>query len=74
MIANGMMRTPTATPNGNQGGARALAGCVKIALAFDAALSAGAFALAVAWGLALPAAGCAAAFAVSVFMLKGGAA
>ena len=74
MIANGMMRTPTAIPNGNQGGARALAGCVKIALAFDAAMSAGVFALAAAWGLALPAAGCAAAFAVSVFMLKGGAA
>ena len=74
MNARNETRTPTAIPNGNQGGARALAGCVKIALAFDAALSAGAFALAVAWGLALPAAGCAAAFAVSVFMLKGGAA
>lgn len=41
MIANGMTRTPTATPNGNQGGACALAGCVKIVTAANVALSAG---------------------------------
>ena len=74
MIANENTRTPTATPNGNQGGARALAVCVKIVTGLNVAICAGVFALAVAWGLALPAAGCAAAFAVSAFMLKGGAA
>lgn len=60
------------------GGARALAGCVKIVTAFNAAMSASAFALAVAWGPALPAAGLAVAFAVSASMLafksKGGVA
>lgn len=62
-------RMLTATTNSENGGARALAGCVKIALAFDAALSAGVFALSAFWGLALPAAGCAVTFAVSAFML-----
>ena len=74
MIANGMMRTPTATPNGNQGGAGALAGCVKIVTVASVALSAGGCALAVAWGLALPAAGLALAFALSALMLAWGGA
>ena len=69
-------RTPTATPNGVNGQAHGvLAKCVKIALAFDAALSAGACALAACWGFALPAAGCLAAFAVSLTLsalLRGG--
>ena len=68
-MASKETRTLTATTNSENGGARALAGYVKIALAFDAALSAGVFALSVFWGLALPAAGCAATFAVSAFML-----
>lgn len=69
-------RTPTATPNGNQGGARALPVEVKIALAFDAALSAGGCAVSASWGCALPALGLALACAVSVATfaaLKGGA-
>ena len=40
MNANGNTRTPTATPNGNQGGARALAGCVKIVTELNVALCA----------------------------------
>lgn len=75
-MAREMMQLRTATPNREEdGGARALAGCVKIALAFDAALSAGACALAARWGFALPAAGCLAAFAVSlglIALLRGG--
>ena len=67
-------RTLAATLTSEEsGGARALAGCVKIVAAFNALLTAGVFALAVAWGLALPAAGSALAFIVSAFMLKGGA-
>lgn len=62
----------TAAKAAKIGGACALAGCVKVAFAANALLSAGVFALAVAWGFALPAIGCAAAFAVSAFMLKGG--
>jgi hypothetical protein len=68
----------TATSNREDGGARALAKCVKIALAFDAALSAGACALAACWGFALPAAGLALAFIVSAVtfaaLREGGAA
>ena len=68
-------RTLAATLTSEEdGGARALAGCVKVVTAFNALLTAGVFALAVAWELALPAAGCALAFVVSAFMLKGGAA
>ena len=78
MIANWKTRTPTATPNGNLGGARALPVEVKIALALDAALTAAAFAVACAWKCYLPALGLSAAFAVSASMLafksKGGAA
>ena len=52
--------------NGADGRAHgALAKYVKIALAFDAALTAGACALAACWGFALPAAGLALAFIVS---------
>ncbi len=69
-------RTPTATTNGEEGRAHgALAGCVKVVTAFNAALSAGVFALAACWGFALPAAGCLAAFAVSlglIALLRGG--
>ena len=68
-MASKETRTLTATTNSENGGARALAGCVKVALAFDAALSAGVFAMSAFWGLALPAAGCAATFAVSAVML-----
>ena len=64
----------TAAKAAKMGGACALARCVVIVCAANAAMSAGAFALAVAWGLALPAAGLALAFALSAFMLKGGAA
>ena len=64
--------------NGAEGGARALAGCVKIALAFDAALSAGACALSASWGCVLPALGLALACAVSAVtfatLREGGAA
>ena len=78
MASKEKMRTPTATPNGNQGGARALPVEVKIALAFDAALTAAAFAVACAWKCYLPALGLSAAFAVTASMLafksKGGAA
>ena len=69
MASREQTRMQTAISNCEDGGARALAGYVKIALAFDAALSAGVFTVAVVWGLALPAAGCAATFAVSAFML-----
>ena len=54
-----------AISNREDGGARALAKCVKIALAFDAALTAGACALAACWGCVLPALGLALACAVS---------
>ena len=69
MASKEKKRTPTATTNGNQGGARALPVEVKIALAFDAALAAGACAVACAWGCVLPASGLGAACAVSVAML-----
>ena len=69
MASREQTRKLTAITNSDKGGARALAGLVRIALAFDAALSAGVFAVAVVWGLALPAAGCVATFAVSAFML-----
>ncbi len=76
-MAKNETRTPTATPNGNRGGARALPVEVKIALAFDAALTAGACALSACWGFALPAAGLALALIVSAvtlaFKSKGGA-
>ena len=68
-MANLKTRKLTAITNSDKDGARALAGLVRIALAFDAALSAGVFAVAVVWGLVLPAAGCLATFAVSAFML-----
>ena len=78
MASKEKTRSRAATTNRENGGAGALAGCVKIVTAFNAAMSAGAFALAVAWGPALPAAGLAVAFAVSASMLafksKGGAA
>ena len=52
--------------NGADGRAHgALAKCVKIALAFDAALTAGACALAACWGCVLPALGLALALIVS---------
>ena len=69
MIANGMTRTPTATPNGNRGGARALPVEVKAATWFNVALCAAACAVACAWKCYLPALGLGAACAVSVFML-----
>ena len=69
MASKEKKRTPTATTNGNQGGARALAVEVKIALAFDAALCGTACAVACAWKCYLPALGLGAACAVSVFML-----
>lgn len=58
------------------GGARALAGCVRCVCVFNAALTAGACALAAYWGFALPALGLALALIVSVmaFKLIGGAA
>ena len=62
----------TAAKAAKIGGACALAGCVKVAFAANALLSAGVFALAVAWGFALPAIGSAAACGLSAFMLKGG--
>ena len=62
-------RKLTAITNSDKGGARALAGLVRIALSFDAALSVGVFALSAFWGLVLPAAGCVATFAVSAFVL-----
>ena len=69
MASKEKKRTPTATPNGKQGGARALPVEVKIALAFDVALCAAAFAVACAWKCYLPALGLGAACAVSVAML-----
>ena len=69
MASREQTRMQTAISNCEDGGACALTCCVKIALAFDAALSAGVFALSAFWGLALPAAGCLATFAVSAFML-----
>ena len=71
MASREQTRMQTAISNCEDGGACALACCVKISLAFDASLSAGVFALSVFWGLALPAAGCAVAFLVSVFMVWG---
>ena len=56
------------------GGACALAGCVRIVAAANVAMSAGAFALVANWGLPVHAVGFALVFAVSAFMLKGGAA
>ena len=73
MASKEKTRMPSAIQNGN-GGAGAFAVCVKVVTAFNAVLTVGAFALSVAWGLALPAAAFAAMFAVSAFMLKGGAA
>ena len=69
MASREQTRMQTAISNCEDGGACALACCVKIALAFDAALSAGVFAMSAFWGLVLPAAGCVATFAVSVFVL-----
>ena len=71
MASREQTRMQTAISNCEDGGACALACCVKIALAFDAALSAGVFAMSAFWGLARPAAGCAVAFLVSVFMVWG---
>ena len=68
----------TATSNREDGGARALAKFVRIVLAFDAALSAGACAVSASWGCALPALGLALAFIVSAVtfaaLREGGAA
>ncbi len=75
MAEETMRRADRYTYGAEDGGARALAGCVKIALAFDAALTAGACALAARWGFALPAAGLALMFAVSLIsiaLLRGG--
>ncbi len=78
MASKEKTRTPTATPNGNQGGARALPIEVKIALAFDVTLASGLAALAVCWGYALPAIGSAFACVASAVTLaltsRGGAA
>ena len=62
-------RTPTATPNGNRGGARALPVEVKIVTLANVALCAAAFAVACAWKCYLPALGLGAACAVSIAML-----
>lgn len=75
MASREQTRMPSAIQNGN-GGACALAGCVRIASAANVVLAAGVFALSACWGYALPAAGCAVAFLVSAFLvyaLKGGA-
>ncbi len=69
MIANWKTRTPTATPNGNRGGARALPVEVKIVTLANVALCAAAFAVACAWGCVFPALGLSAAFAVSAVTL-----
>ena len=74
MIANGMTRTPTATPNGNQGGAGALAGCVKIVTAANVALSAAGCACALDAGTFAPSMGLALAVVVSALMLAWGGA
>ena len=58
-------RTPTATPNGNQGGARALPVEVKIVTLANVALCAAACAVSASWGCVLPALGLALACAVS---------
>ena len=73
-MASEKTRARAAIKNREDGGAGAFAVCVKVVTAFNAVLAVGAFALSVAWGLALPAAAFAALFAVSAFMLKGGAA
>ena len=72
-MAREKTRARAAITSREDGGAGAFAVCVKVATAFNAVLTVGAFALSVAWGLALPAAAFAAMFAVSAFMLKGGA-
>ena len=74
MRAKNETRKPTATPNGKNGGAGALAGCVKIVTAANVAMSAGGCAYALDAGTVAPAAGLALAAIVSAFMLKGGAA
>ena len=74
MKARNETRKPTATTNGENGGAGALAGCVKIVTAANVALSAGGCAYALGAGTVAPAAGLALAAIVSAFMLKGGAA
>ena len=66
MAKNEKRRADRYTNGAEDGGARALAGCVKIALAFDAALTAGACAVSASWGCVLPALGLALACAVSV--------
>lgn len=68
-MAKNEKRTPTATPNGNRGGARALPVEVKIVTLLNVALCAAAFAVACAWKCYLPALGLGAACAVSVTML-----
>ena len=68
-------RTLAATLTSEEdGGARALAGCVKIVTAANVAMSAGGCAYALDAGTVAPAAGLALAAIVSAFMLKGGAA
>lgn len=63
-------RTPTATPNGEEGRAHgAPAGYVKAATWFNVALCAAACAVACAWKCYLPALGLGAACAVSIAML-----
>ena len=57
-----------------KGGARALAGCVKIVTALNVAMSAGGCVYAMDAGQVAPAAGLALAAVVSVLMLRGGAA
>ena len=68
MASKEQTRRPSAIQNGD-GGACALAGCVRIASAANVVLAAGVFALSTWWGFALPAAGCAVEFLVSVFMV-----
>lgn len=73
MASKEKRQTRTAATNRN-GGARALAGCVKIVTAANVAMSAGGCAYALDAGTVAPAAGLALAAIVSAFMLKGGAA
>ena len=74
MASKEKTRSRAAISNRENGGARALAGCVKIVTALNVAMSAGGCAYAMDAGQVAPAAGLALAAVVSVLMLRGGAA
>ena len=74
MASKEKTRSRAATTNREDGGAGALAGCVRTVCAANVALAAGGCAYAANVGTAWPCLGLAVALIVSAWMLKGGAA